>query len=701
MATSPIDRPRRRASRLASASSAYLRSAADQPIDWHPWGDEPFRLARQTGRPVLLDIGAVWCHWCHVMDEGTYVDPEVVRRIEEGFIAVKVDRDEHPEVDRRYQREVNALTGEGGWPLTAFLTADGSAFYGGTYFPPTDGYGRPGFRRVLAEVARQYRDEPDAIASTVRAVKEALDRGVGAPARARVDLSTFADRVGEALDGGYDPVYGGFGGGPKFPHPAALEFWLSDAFVQGDGRVARQLRETLERMAAGGIYDQVGGGFHRYAVDEGWHVPHFEKMAADNAALLAVYAEAAARWPDPNFGEVARGIVDWASRELEDPSGGFGTSQDADNAPGDDGSYYTWSRAELKRELSEEEFRLAVRCFGIDTDGRMPHDPERNVLFRLVSPAEALAGRPTEGSPDARWAALRERLRALRERRRKPLVDRACFASVNGAWIRALARAAPRIGDRSWLLRARRAADRWLADGFSPERGVAHRLAGSGGVGAGHLDDQAEMALGLVELGGVLADRRYVEAGRSLLELIDREFVDETGLARDLAPRLYDGPLVGSIAAPSYPVEDAPNLSANVAVALAWIRWGSLVHDPQGRGRARSLLERIAGRLDGAGLFAGGAAWAARTLAVPPATVVIEGAGADAGAWAARAYASGHPDLWVHTEPVDEPFGLPPGASAAGGGDHPRALVCFERACLPPVERADDLVDVLRRGRPS
>ncbi len=433
--------------RLAGSTSTYLKSAAEQPIDWFPWGPEPFELAQRTGRPILLDVGASWCHWCHVMDEGTYADAEVARILGREFIAVKVDRDENPEVDRRYQRQVGALTGEGGWPLTAFLTPAGEVFLGGTYFPPTDGHGRPGFRRVLTEVARLWKEEPEKIRQNSHAVQGALDRMRSARARGSVEAGSLLASVIAEIHSSYDAVHGGFGTAPKFPHPTAVSLLLWDARANARAVSDERARETLVRMADGGMYDQVGGGFHRYSVDEGWHVPHFEKMGVDNAALLAVYTEGAQRFADPRFEEVIRGTVGWVRDVLGDPAGGFGSSQDADNAPGDDGGYFTWSRPELKSALPPEEFRFATRFFGIGTDARMPHDPDRNVLFRMLAPEDAAEGLPFAPNPAPTLARVLDRLRAVRDLRPAPAVDRALYADINGRFIGAFARAGIALGE--------------------------------------------------------------------------------------------------------------------------------------------------------------------------------------------------------------------------------------------------------------
>ncbi len=684
-----------RAARLTGARSAYLQSAREQAIDWHPWGPEPFELARRSGRPILLDIGAVWCHWCHVMDEGTYTDPEVARLLAQHFVAIKVDRDEHPEVDRRFQRQVGALTGEGGWPLTAFLTADGEVFLGGTFFPPQDAMGRPGLRRMLKEVARLYREEPERIRENARQVQAALAR-MRAPSPVARSLTEFRTAVSAQLDQSFDAVNGGFGFAPKFPHPTAISLLLWRSFSDGEPTWDERARLTLGRMADGGVYDQVGGGFHRYSVDEGWHIPHFEKMGSDNAALLVAYVEGARRFADPRLEETVRGIVGWSTEVLADPKGGFGASQDADNAPGDDGSYFTWSRAELKEILSPEELRVASRVFGVGSDGRMPHDPDRNVLFRLMSAPEALEGVAEEAANRLLAEALRK-MRTAREARPRPVVDRALYADINGSFIRGLVGAGQYFGEAAFLSLARRAADRFLSDAYEPTRGVAHRLDGSTPSGFGHLEDQVQFALGLLELAGATLERRYVDAAGRLLSLVDSQFRGEDGLLRDLAPSLYDGPSVAGLTEASYPLEDNPHLAANSAAAIGFQRYASLTGAPEWVGKAERLLAVMTPRLEGAGLFAAGAALATGLLTTPAARVVVQGDGAQAEALARAAERAYHPNLWVFRGSPPAPFVVPDELAALSEkGTAPRALICLGTRCLPPVSAASQIAERLR-----
>ncbi len=686
--------------RLVGSSSTYLRSAAGQAIEWYPWGAEPFEIARRTGRPVLLDIGASWCHWCHVMDEGTYSDVEVVRLLGAHFVSVKVDRDEHPEIDRRYQRQVGALTGEGGWPLTGFLTPEGDVFLGGTYFPPTDGHGRPGFRRLLAEVARLWKDEPDQLHQHAQSIRDALERMRAArptPARTTED---FISGILAQLHHGYDPVNGGFGFAPKFPHPTAISVLLWEEFARRTRLSGERARETLQRMADGGMYDQIGGGFHRYSVDESWHIPHFEKMASDNAALLAAYVEGAQRFGDERFEEMIRGTVGWVRETLLDPGGGFGASQDADNAPGDDGSFYTWTRAEMRGALEDAEFQLASRFFGVGGDGRMLDDPQRNVLFRSMPVAEMASalGREEAFVRSTLDRAI-DRLRTARSRRARPIVDHALHADLNGSMAFAFARAGEFLGDAGMVQDARAAVDRFLQRAYQPGRGVAHRLEPGGPNGFGLLEDQVHFARALTELAGITAEPRYAHAASDLLTLIDREFRGEDGLLRDVARPLYDGPMIGSLTEPTYPLEDNPHLAANSAAALALIRYSALVHDTTWREKAAALVLPISSRIGGGGIFSAGAAWAAGLLDTPAVSIVVEGSDSAADELERVARRTWHPNRWVFRGSPPAPFSPPavPGTRASTS----RALVCVGTSCLSPITDPAALHETIGKvGRP-
>src|SRR5437762_3017283 len=319
---------------LAEAASPYLRSAMHQAILWRQWGEEAFAEARRQNKPVLLDIGAVWCHWCHVMDRESYDNPEVAHIINENFIAIKVDRDERPDVDSRYQAAVSALSGQGGWPLTVFLMPDGKPFYGGTYFPPDDHYGRPGFKRVLLAIAEAFHTKSDEVKQSAEQLLSIISQTEAFAGRGRdvspVVLQAAVDAIVRSAEKMFDAENGGFGSAPKFPHSSAIEVLL-DRYARGETKLKEIIDLTLTKMAHGGVYDQIAGGFHRYSVDAQWIVPHFEKMSYDNSELLKNYVHGYQALNEPFFAAVAKDIVRWMDAWLSDRErGGFYASQDAD-----------------------------------------------------------------------------------------------------------------------------------------------------------------------------------------------------------------------------------------------------------------------------------------------------------------------------------------------------------------------------------
>jgi uncharacterized protein len=356
---------------LSKASSAYLRSAMHQPIQWHEWGEEAFATAQRENKPILLDIGAVWCHWCHVMDRESYDSPEIAGIINQHFIAVKVDRDERPDIDSRYQVAVSSISGQGGWPLTAFLTPDGKPFYGGTYFPPDDHYGRPSFKRVLISISNAYHEKNDDVMEQAKLVEGAILHAESFAGKGSEFSPAVIEAVVKSALKMFDPQNGGFGSAPKFPHPAALDLLIDQYVRSGDEQLRSVFVSTLEKMAHGGVYDQLAGGFHRYSVDERWIVPHFEKMCYDNSELLKAYVHAYQATGSEFFAAVARDIIRWMDEWLSDREhGGFYASQDADYSMDDDGDYFTWTLQEAQAVLTEGEARVACLHYDIMKSAR-------------------------------------------------------------------------------------------------------------------------------------------------------------------------------------------------------------------------------------------------------------------------------------------------------------------------------------------
>src|SRR5216683_7010009 len=418
---------------LARASSSYLRSAMHQPIQWHEFGEEAFAAARLADKPVLLDIGAVWCHWCHVMDRESYDDAEVAAIVNEHYIAVKVDRDERPDIDSRYQVAVASLTGQGGWPLTAFLTPDGKPFYGGTYFPPADAYGRPSFKRVLLSIAQAYREKHGEVLEQAQMVESAISRAESFPGGGGKVSATVIDAIAESARKMFDEVNGGFGAAPKFPHPAALDL-VMDQYVR-TGSSNEELRtifvHTLEKMARGGVYDQLAGGFHRSSVDERWIVPHFEKMCYDNSELLNNYLHGWQVTQNPFLRETAEGIIGWVNEVLSDQeNGGFFASQDADYSLDDDGDYFTWSLDELRSALLPDEARVMELYYDVETQGEMHHNPAKNVLW-IASDAADIARQLGLDETVVRLtlAKAKGKMLAARIPRPTPFIDKTMYVS--------------------------------------------------------------------------------------------------------------------------------------------------------------------------------------------------------------------------------------------------------------------------------
>ena len=368
--------------RLKDSASPYLRSAAHQPIDWHEWSDAAFARAKSEDKPILLDIGAVWCHWCHVIDRESYENAEIAKIINEHFVAVKVDRDERPDVDSRYQSAISAISGQGGWPLTGFLLADGKPFFGGTYFPPEDQMGRPGFRRLLLAVADSYRNKRAELERAANSLADAVSQAeVFTGARADFDLGVVAAQI-KSITQLFDIKNGGFGRAPKFPHSSAIDLVLERYQQTKEKQLLAMAETTLEKMARGGVYDQLAGGFHRYSVDERWLVPHFEKMSYDNSELLKNYLHGAQLTQNWLLSETAEGLIAWVNEVLSDRvNGGFYASQDADYSLDDDGDYFTWTLDEVRAVLSPEETRVVELYYDVAPRGEMHHNPAKNVLW--------------------------------------------------------------------------------------------------------------------------------------------------------------------------------------------------------------------------------------------------------------------------------------------------------------------------------
>jgi uncharacterized protein YyaL (SSP411 family) len=512
------------ANRLADETSPYLLQHAHNPVDWYPWGPEALERAKTERKPIFLSIGYAACHWCHVMERESFEDEATADDLNRDFVAVKVDREERPDLDQVYMSAVQAMTGQGGWPMSVFLTPDGKPFYGGTYFPPEPAHGMPAFRQVLAGVARAWREERiEVLAAGTRLVDGLVKQQLaGAPGDA--PSTALLDGATAAIEANFDAENGGWGRAPKFPQPMTIEYLLRRAATTGDQRPLAVARRSLDAMADGGIHDHLGGGFHRYATDPIWLVPHFEQMLYDNAQLARVYTHAFALTRDPRYAGVAAGTLDYMVRELRRDDGTFAASQDADT-DGVEGKTFTWTAAEIRDALGDDAAAF-MDAYGISDHGNWEHT---NILSRVVPPS---------GNPDAekRLAASRARLLELRGARPQPARDDKALAAWNGLAIGAFADAARWLpdGDR-YLAVAARAAEAIVAGLLRPDGRLGRSWKDNRATGEGVLEDYAHLADGLLALYEASSDERWFATARSLADTILERFSDPDGAFFDTA----------------------------------------------------------------------------------------------------------------------------------------------------------------------
>jgi uncharacterized protein YyaL (SSP411 family) len=507
--------------RLASASSPYLRQHADNPVDWYEWGPEALDRAREEDKPILLSIGYAACHWCHVMAHESFENDHTARLLNERFVNIKVDREERPDLDAIYMQAVLALTGHGGWPMTVFLTPDGEPFYGGTYYPPDDRHGLPSFRRVLAAVSDAWRQRRGDVAETARRLREGL-AGAARPqdASGNIDGQTL-DLAFRGLARSFDARHGGFGGAPKFPPTMALDFLLRFWARTGNGLALDIVQQTVRSMARGGIYDQIGGGLHRYSVDDRWLVPHFEKMLYDNALFARLGVNLWQATGDAEVRRVTERTLDWVVREMRSPTGGFYSSLDADSE-GHEGKFYLWDLNEL-RELLGDDAEVAIQYWGVTATGNFEG---RNILHVPVEPGVTAArtGRPPAEVKELIETA-RQRLYVARSARVWPGLDDKMLASWNGLMVRAFALAA-RAFEREDYAEVAVAAGEFLTRSMMRDGRVLRSLRNGDVRGQGMLEDHAAVGLAFLDLYFLSFDREWVRRAAELAETIVEQFFD-------------------------------------------------------------------------------------------------------------------------------------------------------------------------------
>ena len=679
--------------RLANETSPYLLQHAGNPVDWYPWGAEALERARAEDRPILLSIGYSACHWCHVMERESFENEATARLMNDYFVNIKVDREERPDLDAIYMSAVQAMTGQGGWPMTVFLKPDGTPFYGGTYFPPHDMSGIPSFARVLASVAAAYRDRRGEIEQTAAQVLQLYSHTAG---QARVTGSlgpNLLDRAYRSMERGYDYRNGGFDGAPKFPQTMSLDFMLRHWRRSGSADALEMVRDSFRAMARGGIRDQVGGGFHRYSVDAEWLVPHFEKMLYDNALLAQLGAHLWQASGDEEARRVAEDTIDWVATEMTSPEGGFYSSLDADSE-GHEGKFYLWDEAEID-EILGADAPIAKSYWGVSTGGNFEG---KNILHVVEDPALIAARSGLE--PEVVLATIersRAALYAARARRVWPARDDKVVASWNGLMLRAVAecaRAFDRTDYRDLALRNGSLLFREMVR----ERSEGPRVMRTRNVGVtkipGYLEDHAAVALGALSLYELTFDREWLERAYSLAKATVRWFWDDaTGSFYDTARDHEE-----LVARPREATDNAIPSGTSLAVELL-LRMAELFDDDSMRNHAIAVLETLAepmaryatafGHLLGAAdLAVHGAIQVA--LVGDPETEGFRGLGREL----SRRYL---PTLVLAGGPSDEGAGIALLEDRPAVGGQPTAYVCRRYSCQLPITDADALGEELER----
>lgn len=661
--------------RLTHAASPYLLQHRDNPVDWWEWSEEAFAEAKASRRPVLLSVGYAACHWCHVMAHESFEDPATAAVMNELFVNIKVDREERPDIDHVYMNALHSLGEQGGWPLTMFLDSDGAPFWGGTYFPPTARYGKPSFVSVLRQLAGIHQQDPERIRRNAEAIRHALQQSESRPAGEAV-LEPDLDGLARGIARRFDRDHGGLAGAPKFPNPGLIELLWRHAERSADHDSRQAANRTLEQMARGGIHDHLGGGFARYAVDERWLVPHFEKMLYDNAQLLPLYALEAARTGEPLLLEAAEGIVGWLERDMLLPEGAFAASLDADSE-GEEGKFYVWTPAELARLLEADDAALFGQHYDVTAEGNWEGHA---ILNRLETP---------DPSPDIAivLAELRANLLAARSKRVPPGRDDKILADWNGLMISGLVRAAGLLGRKDGVVLAAKAF-RFVTESMADGAGLAHSYRGGRLIAPGFALDHAAMAEAALALHDSTGDEHYFALARRWSLHLDRYYREaDSGLLRMTRADSAELPVIPR------PTHDDAVPNANGVHAANLLRIAAQTDLSEDREQADRFLSAILAAAARAPM-AHGSVMNAYDLARNGVEIVLAGPDREAFRQAALAL----PHLTTMLVNCPDPEGLQPDhpahayAKHAGNG---AAFICRHGRCLPPITDPNRLAEAV------
>ncbi len=571
----PPKTPAKTSNRLIHEKSPYLLQHAYNPVDWYPWGEEAFAKATREDKPVLVSIGYSTCYWCHVMEQESFENPEVAALMNETVVAIKVDREERPDLDAIYMSAVMAMTGSGGWPMNVFLTPEGKPFWGGTYFPPDEWHGRPGFKDVLRSIAQAWRTRREELLRSSDALTQALQGGAAARAPAALTLELLATAA-ESFAHQHDTTFGGFGSAPKFPQSHALSFLLRSWFRTRNAQTLAIVEGTLEAMARGGIHDQLGGGFHRYSTDERWLVPHFEKMLYDQALLARTYVEAHQATGKPSYAEVARGIFTYVLRDLRDANGAFYSAEDAGEV-GKEGEFYVWTPEEMSRVLGPDAAARVSQFYGVTKEGNFEHGA---TILHLAAPE----ARPAD------LDAARAKLLAARSQRARPHRDDKILTDWNGLMIGALAYGARALDEPRYAQAAREAAD-FILTRLQYDGHLLHRYRDGEAAIPAFLEDYAFLIWGLLDLYETTHEARWLAEAKRLTQEMLRLFWDEQGGGFFLSGQRNE-----RLIASTKEVYDGATPSGNSVAALALVRLGLLTMDKELQSYAQRLFQAFSGQ---------------------------------------------------------------------------------------------------------
>ncbi len=662
------------ANQLAGESSRYLQQHADNPVDWYPWGEEAFEKARQEDKPIFLSIGYSACHWCHVMAHESFEDEEVADFLNEHFVSIKVDREERPDLDQIYMSAVQAMTGSGGWPMSVFITPEGKPFYGGTYFPPEPRYQMPSFLQVLEAIADAWETRREALLDSGEKVAETIQREVALPGTGEGELSPETiETAYQNVQRSYDASHGGWGHAPKFPQSMALEFLLRYHYTTEDERALAMLTHTLEAMARGGIYDQLGGGFHRYAVDAHWVVPHFEKMLYDNALLARVYLHAWQVTRQSLFRTIVEETLDYVAREMTSTEGGFYATQDADTE-GEEGKFYVWTIDEI-REVLEDDADRFIAAYGASEEGNFEG---QNILV-YNDQLEARAD----------LQEFREALFSARAERARPGRDEKVLTSWNGLMLATFAEAARALVRKDYQVIATRSADFLLNELRTPEGRLWHVWKDGEAKVPGFLDDYTHLIEGLLALYQTTYEPRFYTAARELADLVVEHFAADGAGFYDTAADQE------KMVVRPRSLQDNAVPSGNAMAATVLLKLGRLSGEPRYEAAARASLRSMQGIVEQYPLGFGQWLVALESALATPTAIAVIGDPADAGARAllAPAQIGYHPHRYVAAGLGDVPA-LLEGRSQQDG--QATAYVCRASACRQPVTEVEALEELLK-----